>query len=390
MNVKTEPTQRRYDLDWLRVLAILVVFIYHSFRFFNLGDWPIKNATTYAGVSLGLRFTESWMMPLIFLVSGASVFFAIGKGGPGRFVKDKVLRLLVPLLVGAFSHASLQVYLERLTHGQFHGSYWQFLPHYFDGLYMEGGSGNFAWMGIHLWYLLVLFVFSLLLWPLLYWLKGGGLHRQAHRGARALHRLGDLLAWPGAVYLLALPTIALENALDSGAAGPEWGGWSMPQYLWFFVAGFVLISHPRLLQRICQLRWVSLALGAALVGVSLAFSGEIDAHADLGSWCWTLAILGFGFKHLNYSTPFVRYANEAVLPFYVLHQTVLLSVGYFVVQWAVPDVLKYVLIAPTSFIIIVGLYDSLVRRNNLLRILFGMKPLSKAPAAQPRQALLAR
>ncbi len=385
MNVKTELTQRRYDLDWLRVLAILAVFIYHSFRFFNLGDWHVKNATTYAGVSLGLSFAELWMMPLIFLISGASVFFAIGKGGPGRFVKDKVLRLLVPLLVGAFSHASLQVYLERLTHSQFDGSYWQFLPHYFDGLYMEGGTGNFAWMGMHLWYLLVLFVFSLLLWPLFYWLRGGG-----HLGARALHRLGDLLALPGAVYLLALPTIALENVLDSGAAGPEPGSWSMPHYVWFFIAGFVLISHPRLQQRICQLRWVSLALGVALVGVSLAFSGEIDAHADASSWCCILAILGFGFKHLNFSTPFVRYANEAVLPFYVLHQTVLLSVGYFVVQWAVPDLLKYVLIAPTSFIIIVGLYEFLVRRNNLLRILFGMKPLPRVPAAQPHQALLAR
>ena len=79
------------------------------------------------------------------------------QGGAGKFVKDKVLRLLVPLLVGDFTHASLQVYLERFTHGQFSGSYFQFLPHYFKGFY-EGGnpaSGNFALTGMHLWYLCV-------------------------------------------------------------------------------------------------------------------------------------------------------------------------------------------------------------------------------------------
>jgi glucan biosynthesis protein C len=372
MNVKTELTQRRYDLDWLRVLAILTVFIYHSCRFFNLGDWHVKNATTYVGVSLGLSFGELWMMPLIFLISGASVFYAIGKGGPGRFIQDKVLRLLVPLLVGAFSHASLQVYLERLTHGQFHGSYWAFLPHYFDGWYMEGGSGNFAWMGMHLWYLLVLFVFSLVLAPLFYWLKGGF-------GGRVLRGLGDFLALPGAVYLFALPTILMENLLDPG--GPQPGGWSMLQYLWFFLAGFVLISHQRLGQRIVQMRWVSLALGLALVVGSLVFSNEIDAHGDLCSWCWILAILGFGMRHLTRNTPFLKYANQAVLPFYILHQTVLLGVGYFVVGWAIPDLLKYVLITASSFPIILVLYEFLVRRSNLLRVLFGMKPLRRA--AQP-------
>jgi glucan biosynthesis protein C len=110
----------------------------------------------------------------------------------------------------------------------------------------------------------------------------------------------------------------------------------------------------------------------------------------LGSWCCILAILGFGRKHLDFSTPFVKYANEAVLPFYILHQTVLLGVGYFVVQWAIPDLLKWAIILLASFAVIMGLYEFLVRRFNILRFLFGMKPLVRQPAAQPGEPILAR
>ena len=135
MNTKSSNSQRRYDLDWLRVFAIFMVFFYHTSRFFNLEDWSVKNPRTYLSVEIWNTFATNWMMPLIFVISGASLYYALEKGGTGKFIKDKVLRLLVPLLVVVFTHASLQVYLERLTHGQFSGSYFEFLPHYFEGVY---------------------------------------------------------------------------------------------------------------------------------------------------------------------------------------------------------------------------------------------------------------
>jgi glucan biosynthesis protein C len=85
----------------------------------------------------------------------------------------------------------------------------------------------------------------------------------------------------------------------------------------------------------------------------------------------------------------VRYANEAVLPFYIMHQTVLLCVGYFVVQWAIPDLLKWLIIVLGSFGIIMALYELLVRRFNVLRVLFGMKPIARQPIAQTGKALQA-
>src|SRR6187549_3429132 len=113
---------RRYDLDWLRVLAILAVFVFHSGRFFDQGDWHVKNPTTYLGVQIWTTFLVNWIMPLIFVISGASTFYALGARGAGRFIKDRVLRLLVPLVVGIFTHVMVQVYLERVSHRQFNGS----------------------------------------------------------------------------------------------------------------------------------------------------------------------------------------------------------------------------------------------------------------------------
>jgi peptidoglycan/LPS O-acetylase OafA/YrhL len=372
--MEKKASVRLYYLDWLRVFAILTVFVYHSTRFFNMETWNVKNPTWYPSVEVWNRFATAWLLPVIFVISGASLFFAAGKGGrgiraAGQFVKDKALRLLVPLVVCDFTHASLQVYLGRLTHGDFEGSYFQYLPRYF--------FDDFEWQGMHLWYLLWLFVFSMVLYPLMRWLSGPG------RGV--LTKLGDQLARPGAVYALALPAILLAVLLDIEATEHN-AGWTLIVYLWITLAGFLVVSDERLPASIERLRWLSLPIGLVLVGCSI-FLHSLDqlpafgtwryalgwGFRALGSWCCVLAILGFGRKHLRRSTPFLTYSNQAVLPFYILHQTVLLTVGYFVVQWAIPDLLKWVIILIISFPIIMALYEFLVRRFDVVRFLFGMK-----------------
>lgn len=388
MTPPTNPTLRRYDLDWLRVFAILSVFIYHSTRFFNLGDWHVKSPMLFSSVEIIQGFATSWMMPLIFLISGASIYFALRKGGAGKFINDKLLRLGIPLLVCVFTHASLQVYLEKTTHGLFTGSYFAFLPHYFEGIYLDIGSqGNFAIVGMHLWYLGVLLVYSVVFYPLFAWLKG--------RGAKVLAKLGDLLAFPGVIYLLALPTLIFldftEN-LPGGDTTP--GGWPLLAYLPFLLAGFVLVSNSRLQTRIQNWRWVSLGVGLVFSALYFYWATQPryaqlldDLNGPLYSimsWGWILAFMGFASLRLSFTNPFLKYANEAVLPFYILHQTVLLVVGYIVLQWQIPSLAQWFLIASISFAIIMGIYEFLVRRANALRFLFGMKPLRKSPAVQPQ------
>jgi peptidoglycan/LPS O-acetylase OafA/YrhL len=245
-------------------------------------------------------------------------------------------------------------------------------------------------MGAHLWYLVVLFLFSVLLYPLMRWFKG--------RGQSVLSKMGDLLALPGAIYALALPTLVLAVLLDPNN-NPNNAGWTFYVYMWLTFAGFLVASHEGLQAGIERLRWLSLPVGLVLVGTSVflltlgvgpAFGTWQNALGwacrALGSWSLVLAILGLARRHLGFSTPFLKYANEAVLPFYILHQTVLLGVGYFIVQWAIPDLLKWAVILVISFPLIMVLYEFLVRRFNVMRFLFGMKPLPKAPVAQPQEA----
>ncbi|HSF83201.1 MAG TPA: acyltransferase [Anaerolineales bacterium] len=382
---------RKYYLDWLRVLGILTVFVYHSTRFFNNEDWHVKNATWYPGLDAWNMFAVAWMMPLMFVISGASLFYALEKGGAGKFFKDKALRLLVPLLVVDLTHASMQVYLERLTHGQFNGSYFQFLPFYFQGIYdgSNPAAGNFALTGIHMWYVFWLFIFMAILYPLMRWLKGGG--------KRILSKISELLSLPGAVYALMLPQLLLLSFVDHShpliAEGEA--GWPLIIYLWLVLCGFVVISNKRLLGSIQKLRWLSLVI-AILSFVLYVFmvittsapvfgTGRFTLIISLrvfASWCMVLTLMGFAIQYLNRRTPFLVYGNEAVLPFYILHQSVLLFVGYFVVQWSVPDLLKWVVILLLALGLIMVIYEYLVRRFNVMRFLFGMKVIVPQPAAQ--------
>jgi peptidoglycan/LPS O-acetylase OafA/YrhL len=105
---------------------------------------------------------------------------------------------------------------------------------------------------------------------------------------------------------------------------------------------------------------------------------------NFNSWFLLLAILGFAQKYLNADSRFLRYAREAAYPFYLLHQTVIVIVGYYVVQWNAGAVPKFLVVCAVALVITVLLYDLIVRRVNVIRFLFGMKPkVRRIKAAQP-------
>jgi peptidoglycan/LPS O-acetylase OafA/YrhL len=368
--------QRRYDVDWLRVLAFTGVFFYHSARFFNTSDWHLKNAETSAGLDVITSLFELWGLQFIFLISGASILFALRPGGALRFLGDRALRLLVPLALGILVLAPPQIYLERLTHGDFQGSFLQYLPRYFQG--------DIAWTGVHLWYLEYLFLFTLVLMPLFI-----GLERPA--GQRFMDGFSRFSSRPGAIFLWVLPFGLLLSLLDPF-------GWMRPAppeallrlviYPFFVVGGFVIFRHAGLQQAIIRQRRVALALAVVATAIMPVFAlgikargGEMDLPfvalvmtlAGLLAWAYILTFLGFGMRYLNANRPLLAYANEAVLPFYILHQPVILLVGYFVIPLALPIAVKYLIIAPLAFGLTLGLYEYGVRRWNPVRRVFGLK-----------------
>jgi hypothetical protein len=380
----TDASMRRYEFDWIRVWAILIVLLYHSTRFFNLGDWHVKNDNTYVWVEIWNVFATRWMMPLFFVISGVGLFYAIGKsGGWKRFYVDKFLRLMIPVLIATVTHSALQVYLERFTHGQFSGSFFSFLPEYFNGVYLAiGMPGNFAFHGMHLWYLFFLFLYGLICYHFFIWLKAGG--------REILNRITKLLAVPGLIYLwFSIPLIIMKAVIPHAVMSVGNGGWGFLYYIWFLISGFMIASSDRLQMFIKNQRWISLLLAVVITApyLYLLFGGSPVALPGSGSdwiyallsffiaWCWLFAIIGFGMRFLAFDRPWLRHANEGVLPFFILHQTVLLGIGYFIMSWEILDVLKWAIVFTSSFIGIMALYTLLIRNHDLLRFLFGMKTI---------------
>jgi len=377
-SIKTQNL-RREDVDWLRVLAMLVVFVFHCGRFFDLEDWHIKNPQTSYVATLPIRITVQWMMPLFFLLSGMSSCYALSRHKTTKYIHARIKRLAVPFLFGTFVViAPLQVYLERVSHGQFHGSFLEFYPHYFEGWYAFGG--NFAWMGIHLWYLEILFVFSLVTLPLFICLNARG-------GRKLTSKIAGVLSRPGFIFLLAFPIAIMEFVANLPFIRPTilgsegFGGWSLLVYPVFFILGYLIAADSHLGRVIEGQRIPALIGGISIttVGFYLVESGYVLPEWLLAllrafnAWSWLVAICGFSSRHLNFSNRFLKYGNEAVLPFYILHQTVILAIGYYIVQLDMAMSAKFLIIAATSFLTIVALYEVLIRRVNLLRFLFGMK-----------------
>jgi peptidoglycan/LPS O-acetylase OafA/YrhL len=266
-----------------------------------------------------------------------------------------------------------QVYVERLTMDGFTGNFLQFIPYYFNGFYAFGG--NFAWMGLHLWYLMVLFVFSLITLPLLLPGKKIGISLVSRLAVR-LNNLGGLLLL--FLPLAAAPFIANMVGLDITR---QMGSWDILSYLIFFIIGFMISSSNGLQETIKRHAYHILVFAFIITLVGFLLDEMHYLIEMIGrsliSFSWVLGLIGTGSRLLNFKNRFSDYAMEAVLPFYILHQLVIVIVGYFVVQWNVGIGLKYVVVVSSSFIVIVAIYDLLVRRLPWLRFLFGMRRMKK-------------
>ena len=186
---------RLYYVDWLRAIAIAFIFLYHNNRFYNASDWHISNAQLSLGSAIFVDTLNIFIMPLFFFLSGAAIFYSLKSRPVVAFLKERVLRVMVPwVILGMFVIGPIQVYLERLTHGQFTGSFFQFYwQRYFQGLYGLTPGGNFAFAGMHLWYLMLLFIFSLLFLPLFLPNKRTGQSILSKVGARLARPWGLLV-----------------------------------------------------------------------------------------------------------------------------------------------------------------------------------------------------
>lgn len=370
-----QPASRWYYLDWLRILAILVVFLYHDVDFFDYQDPPLRNSHLDWGMTYLARALELFGMPLLFVVSAIAVYFSLRSRTNQRFISERFMRLVVPYLLTVFLAGPLVVYVNRAASGQFAGSFWQFIPHYFEGWY--GFGGNFAWTGFHLWFLFQLFLFSIITLPLFRYLR---------RSARVAGALRRFPALRGELFLV-IPVIctalveALVNLQPNGWGTRYFGGWSVVTYLvGFFFCGYLLALNPQALASYERhwMRTLALGLGAMALYLVLVFGFGYSSYSipfsilrALTAWLALATILGFARRYLDRATSWLAEAYQAVLPFYILHMPVLIAVAYVTLSWNIPVLVNYTLIALVSLLIIAGLYR-IIQRFRVLRVAFGM------------------
>jgi len=378
--------ERRYDIDWLRVLAIALVFFFHNARFFDPYPWHVKNAEHSFGMLLFVGFLHAWIMPLFFLLSGVGSWYALKSRSAGRYLGERVLRLLVPVYtVGVFVLLPPQLYWDKLTNGQFSGSFVEFYPLFFKHFFFNLlPPFVLPWPG-HLWFLIFLFAISLFSLPLMIFF-------QSEPGKRWISKMAQWCNRRGGIFLLLIPLFLVQACLRGFFHGDHTFA-DLVYYTFYFMMGYVLPADIRFTESLKRHAWICLPLalvgfgaeGGLVLGLGYeALPGQgfspfglyllFQFVMSVQTLCWIVSIVGMGAKYLNFRNKVLENCNEAVLPFYILHQTFILFVGWYVVQWNTAIAVKFLVISATSFILIAATYELLIRRFNGMRFVFGMRP----------------
>jgi hypothetical protein len=379
---------RRADLDWLRVIAFGLLILYHSGMAWSGWRWHINSTEPLPWLRDAMLFTNRWRMPLIFMVSGGAIVLALGQRAPGLFARERVRRLLLPLVFGILVIVPPQVYIERHYAGHFAGSFLEWVPQAYRGLYP---AGNLSWS--HLWFVAYVLILTVVLLPVFLWARTPNGQAVQARLAAAMGATG--LHWLMAVPLAASIAFLLPRSHNINGFIGDWHGIATATLLLLY-GGFIY-GTPRMLATLNRQRWFSLAAGVAgfaalalLVfeatpGVQVRVLGVpvFAVLSAINTVAWLFAFIGFANRHLTMPSRFIAQATELVYPFYIIHQTVTVIAVYWLLTLEVPAVPAFLLTVLATFGGTWLICAWLVQPWPWVRPLFGLKPLAAKPAALP-------
>ncbi|MBW2374032.1 MAG: acyltransferase family protein [Deltaproteobacteria bacterium] len=394
---------RRHDLDALRVFACYLLFLFHVGMVFNPAPfYHVRNGETHLAFLIVCGFISLWHMPLFFLLAGWSAAASLKSRGAGSFLRERWHKLAIPLVAGCvllgpgIKYLELQSGLDLNHRGlwvseelqasfrsvipkdlpvaaPFHEGFLEFLPSFFTDI------DRFTWS--HLWFLAYLLTLTLVLLPVF--------ARLANRPS-PFTRISRLQ-----VYLPIVPLALIQLTLRERFPGPynlynDWA--SIAFYATFLICGFLMAVDPRLEERLREEWKRALGIGLAATGVLLAavvglfnWTPAVLAGTAVTGWCFVVALLGFAHQRTTRSSPRLDYLAESAFPIYLLHQPVIVFLGYPLVQLPLGVGTKFVLLLSGSVAVTLAIYHFAVRPFGPSRYLAGMKPLTRraAPAATP-------
>jgi glucans biosynthesis protein C len=360
--------ERRYDLDWLRVLGVLLLIPFHVALTFVLDPYTImyiKDVVNSRLLAEATGFIHMWHMPMLFVISGSATYFALGNRSAGQYIRERIRRLFIPLIFGILTYVPFTIYIQHSDALSLQEGYAGYF--HVDMDHLDGMNGTFT--PAHLWFILYLFVFSQGSMPIFLWLR-------SEKGKGVIKALATVTQTPLSLIVWGIPLAlaAATNILE---------GFNPLYYFLVFLYGFVFASDTRFQQSIDKMTRVALAIG--IFEAVLNMMAPLSRYAvwtpqwialglmySMGRWMLTLAILGLGHRFLNRTNNLLQYASEASMPFYLLHMTLSVATGYFIVQLDAPVGVKYPLIVLAATGLTLVVYE-LVRRWNGTRWLFGMK-----------------
>jgi glucans biosynthesis protein C len=372
MQASTGHDTRRYDLDWLRVIAFSLLIFYHVGMFYVTWDYHVKSVHASTFLQPAMSLVNPWRLALLFFISGVAVRFLSDKMSPGAFAWSRHVRLGIPLLFGVAVIVAPQAYFELLENGEIEPGYLRFWADY---LWPDQTFSIITPTWNHLWYVAYLLTYStliLLAMPLL--------RRIADPAARAL------AATPVQLLILTpLPFVFYELALSPRFPITHmwWGDWAHHAHRFsIFLIGYLVAKSPDFWRSVSRAWPVALGMAVALAAFILA-ARESEAIRDLlvrfrpvigvfYAWFVIVALLGLAQRYLNRPSPALTYLTVAIFPYFIVHQTIIIAFGYWITRQGVGAVPEFLLVTGVTAAGCAGLHE-LIRRAPVLRPLFGVK-----------------
>ena len=374
--------ERRYDLDWVRIGAFMLLIFYHVGMYYVTWDWHVKSPHASSTIEPLMMLTSPWRLTLLFLISGVATGYLLERQGVRDFLGSRSMRLLVPLLFGMAVIVPPQSYLQVIEKAGYAGSYLDFLKLYLTGYHgfckdsdcLALPTWNHLWFVAYLWvYTVVLYVGIRLLPRAPVWLRNFTERRLTGAG---------VLVWPAA-YLVIARLLLAGRFPATGALVGDWYNHAL--YGATFLLGFSLAGTKAPWIALERARWG--ALGVAVLGwaylcailgmyepaPSIPTSMLMSARVVYGveQWVAIVAVLGFAHRHLVHDSAARRYLTTAIFPVYILHQTIIVVCAHSLKPANLnPGVEGLLLVLVTAALSFLG-YE-VIRRTPLLRPLFGL------------------